>query len=233
MLRRVSFPAPSLVRMYTAVSDRERRHLEIQELDLGPGHLDEPRSVELPVDSNSYGSSLLAGETRLLVRDWMKDELSFMLYDLASGESSTVFKTHDKRCRGPRLLADGGFVIAAAEGSSTVLHVYDERGQERRSIDLGTAGQASFGTEPAPGRLALSVGESDPRLLLVDLETGNVREAATGLMPLWNWTPYLRVASDVPPPGSVASHLYRTPDGKLVWFDAESGERRTLLPLGP
>ena len=67
-------------------------------------------------------------------------------------------------------------------------------------------------------------------LYLVDLESGEVRRRADGLVPIdyWDWrrTIFLLAFSL---PGGRQRNLYRSADAALVEFDPVTGTRRTLI----
>ncbi|MGH9456529.1 MAG: hypothetical protein ACRD2J_02700, partial [Thermoanaerobaculia bacterium] len=83
------------------------------------------------------------------------------------------------------------------------------------------AGLPSF---PRAGWIAFlgrNTAEEDPRLYLLHLDSGAVRELRTTLEPVY-WLDHA-----AHPPGSLASKLYYA-DGALVLFDPFTGEARAI-----
>jgi len=115
-------------------------------------------------------------------------------------------------------LADGRIVRSSRSlAGRATLEVLSSEGVPERSVDLGAVARKAalrIGAEVAPGTIALASDVSGAdRLLLVDLQTGGVRDVAGGGRPVV--TTWLPVGS-APEPGSVATRLIAREDS--VWL---------------
>ena len=136
----------------------------------------------------------------------------------------------------PRFLADGRMVaMTMQEHENARLHTFTPEGAEIRAIDL-PGKWVRLGAEYAPGRLVVAVYQASANsfeqwsLYLVDLESGEVRRRADGLVPLdyWDWRLTIFVlASSLP--GGRQRNLYSSADAALVEFDPVTGTHRTLI----
>jgi len=138
----------------------------------------------------------------------------------------------------PRFLADGRMVaVRMQEHENARLHLLTPEGDEIRAIDL-PGKWVQLGAEYAPGRLVVAVNPDyrpadsfeQCSLCLVDLESGEVRRRADGLVPIdyWDWRQsYFLLAFSLP--GGRHRNLYRSADAALVEFDPVTGTRRTLI----
>ncbi len=174
---------------------------------------------------------------RILVRDLGGSRGSEML-DGRSGATLATFPTSEggTKRQGHRFLNDGRIVFAERAGEATRLRVVSVEGQERSSIDLPVSGEEVWlGGEASPGKLIVAHGPRGPHvageastILLVDVDTGEVREIARGLFPLmafWRGT-------EVPAPGGAAARLFQSGDA-VVYLDPIAGERSVLAGLPP
>jgi hypothetical protein len=135
-----------------------------------------------------------------------------------------------------QFLADGRIIALTFEGGShPLLHLLSSEGDEQRVIPLPHR-FLKFGEEYAHGRLAVALSPDpgrrtdQPSLYEVNLDTGETRHLADGLLPIdrLRWAP--GVASFVEaPPGTRPKGLYISTDRALVEFNPATGISRTLI----
>jgi len=116
-------------------------------------------------------------------------------------------------------------VVTEKEEDHHRLRILDSNGTERTAIDFGTATRVVLGSEAAANQLIATIDSgNNPRLVLVDLTSGSIREIADGLRPAIPWWSSRSVE-----PGTIASRVYRTRGDALVYLDPLTGERKTIV----
>jgi hypothetical protein len=176
---------------------------------------------------------------RLLAND--RSTHAVTLADARTGHSLASFAPAPEIVkRNPQFLSDGGFVLAEVlEKSDARLRLFDRDGRELRTIALPHAFAAVAADEVAPRKLVVLCRDRETSnwttqtVLLVNLDTAEVREVARGLLPVNVWTSWI---GDDPgrfsPPGSDATKLFYGANlGSLVYFDPLTGKRQALLSL--
>lgn len=157
------------------------------------------------------------------------------LWDARSGEAKK-FSLPPGRTGWPRFLADGRLVaVRMQEHDNARLYLLTTEGDEIRAIDL-PGKSVRLGAEYAPGRLVVAVDRGTDysfeqcSLYLVDLESGEVRRGADGLVPIdnWDWRRTFFLLAPSLPRGR-QRNLYRSADAALVEFDPVMGTRRPLI----
>lgn len=127
----------------------------------------------------------------------------------------------------PRFLADGRIVFRK---SRQELQVFSPDLVLERTFRFEGALASEIGSQPALGRLIVATAKpgratfSDPspwQILLLDLETGEVRTLASGLLP---------VEGPNRGPASIGSRLFRNRQGGLVSLDPATGKTRVIVP---
>ena len=224
---RLDFVSNDLMRIYSTgyVSGRARKQAaEIYELDIPTHHLSRTGAF----DGIGGLAKLSPAHDRLL---WVDQTREYHVVDtrtgaqLASlghpgdGESGHAFLTS----RGPLELMIGP--MAGPFKARAELHKPD--GRLSRVIELGPALQAMIGGEPAAGKLVVALFPGPITmpgdLLVVDLDTGNVRKVARGLVPMQGFWD-----ARFPTPGSIATKLFEEGSGRLIYFNPLTGERRVI-----
>jgi hypothetical protein len=140
-------------------------------------------------------------------------------------------------------LSDGGLASAAIDAtplrkghsgeiaeSSVSVHAVD--GTERLRVPLPGAQRIMIAGEQREGELIVVWADNSnlqtpcagtPHVVAIDLASGALRE-----LPIEGWAAAYSWRTSTGP-GSASSRLFSTCDGKIVMFDAASGETRTLL----
>jgi hypothetical protein len=223
---RIDFVSNDLVRIYLTAevsANARTKAVEILEFDVPGRHLSHTGAFE------GIGASLSPDHDRLMtsmigtgyqarehqVVDARTGALVTNLGPLAEGERAQAWLTS----RGSLELVTGGGKARAE------LHGAD--GRLTRVIDLGPAHYEGSGGEPAPGKMTVALfsgsNGAPGDMVLVDLDSGNVRKVASGLTPVFNhWQGIF------PRPGSMATKLYWEGDGRLIYFDPLTGERHII-----
>jgi len=172
---------------------------------------------------------------RLLVREFgggrrielLDARSAATLASLPASEPSTKRQGH-------RFLADGRIAFVESGGGAARLRVLRASGDEGSSIDLGRVGEELWlGGEAAPGKLVLAHGpravdaeRASTAVLLVDIQTGQVREVARGLFPILAFYPW-GGAAQAPEPGGAAAGLFQA-GAAVVYMDPVQGVRRVV-----
>lgn len=115
-------------------------------------------------------------------------------------------------------------VVTRGEKNAHHLRILDSTGAEQVAIDLGAATRVGLGGEAAAGKLVATLDSgNNPRLVLIDLEKGTIRNVADGLRPaVWE-----QARSSAP--GGIGSRVYRTKGDGLIYLDPLTGERKTIV----
>ncbi len=125
-------------------------------------------------------------------------------------------------------LADGR--IAGAKGGSVgaasrrALKIFSPSGEPLVDVPLGAGMPPRPGREMFPGIIAVSTGGFNEELSLIDVESGAVvRRIPSVFTPPWGFR-------GTTPPGTPASRLLQSGDGKLYELPSVTAEPRLLLP---
>jgi hypothetical protein len=216
---------------------RESAPVAIWEIDIPRRRVDRVGELD-PLRRNAVLRVSPAGD-RLLATDRSTHAVTFA--DARSGRPVVSFAPAPEiGRRNAQFLSDGGFVLAEVLGKSDGrLRLFDRDGRELRTIALPHTSFAVAADEVAPRRLVVLVRDRESSnwttqaVVLVNLETAEVREVARGLRPVGLW---MNWSGDDPgrfsPPGSDATKLfYAANASSLVYFDPTTGERREILSL--
>jgi hypothetical protein len=84
-----------------------------------------------------------------------------------------------------RVVSDGRIVLSGTEGDRGLAHVLTRDGAPERTLDLGAGDHVIVGGEVTPGKLVLALHSAprSSRVLVADLDTGQVEQVADGLVP--------------------------------------------------
>jgi hypothetical protein len=138
------------------------------------------------------------------------------------------------------LMSDGRVLVADRPAAGARLRSFSADGTllQTAAIPLrevfGARGGVRLGHEAAPGLVSVSfatgVGNrAELETAFVDTATGEVRRREVGIQIALVWGGgQFNLA---PEPGSIGTHLFRTVDDDIVWFDPASGERRVLVDV--
>lgn len=203
---------------------------DILEFDLATKALTTTGAIEdvggIAYSANPSGDRLLVREqSRLTLRDGRSGALLASLVERGPAAKSLG-----------RFLADGRIVIAVAEGRNVRIEVFAPDGKHERTLPVPAHDRIALGGEVAPGKLVLAAG-GDPSerasraIFLADLSSGEVRQVAARLLPvvyLANWVS--NRPNYMTEPGSEATRLFFGPGRSLVRLDAQTGQRRVILP---
>lgn len=135
------------------------------------------------------------------------------------------------------MLADGRLVRLVNKGDESTLERLTPDGEiDGRATLPSKPSHAVVGFEPSPSMVAIAVrdregihsGAEGWRLLLVDLDGGEVREIAQGVLPLRWWYAGGDVVTPLPA-GSPATRLLMGDRGSLWLWDPASGETHMLV----
>ena len=126
-------------------------------------------------------------------------------------------------------LADGRVVLAEPGPGGFRLDLLSPDGARLAAIPLpGGSHGIRFGSEPAPGRIHVSLAKDENRMTwawhLVDLAAGT----ATPIEDVPPQRTWWSGALSYPAPGAPVTRLANDADGRLVLLDAATGERRAL-----
>ncbi len=199
--------------------------LDVQERQLGP-------VVEATVEAELPRPSWSPKRDRLLVRDLQGRQGAWLL-DGSDGSILAALAPSGAAARSSRFLADGRIVVAESESGTVRLVVYSPDGVESKRIDLGRFGLARLVGEGAPGEILVAVRSAPAgpaadgaRIVAASIDSGTVREVASGLNPLsafWG----IDAATDASEPGSAATTLF-VRSSAIVRLDPRTGEERTV-----
>lgn len=234
--------APSARRrrfLFFAGADRVRLlslepQLVMEELDLTTKSFAKTSATEIALEMPSLqalsGDRIFAHEVRSSERAYVLDARTCAVLQAytAPGGGKAKF----------RRLSDGRVIAIDAPGTGRAIHVLAEDGHELRSVALEDTGWVVTGGELAPGKLVLSAaakpGEESEldrwRTLLLDADSGELRETARGLIP-WVSDRFSFSTLELAPPGEAATRLFGTSKG-LVYHDPLTGETRPLTGRG-
>jgi len=177
VLTRLAFQGADRLRVYTVTAS-----LEIHELAVGSRAL---TTISGPAASCAWSAlSWTPEHDRLL--GW-SECAGLSLLDGRTG-TTLVDILPRKRFHG-LLLSDGRLVLTGTEAATGMLELFTRDGVLVRTLDLGPGDRVVVGGEAEPGRLVLALVSGPEfrtdrsRLLLVDLDAGQVEELAEGLVP--------------------------------------------------
>jgi hypothetical protein len=236
---RLSFVGPDRVLAYTGTfgSPGDTAQVTIWEVNIPRRRVD--RVGELDPFRRSPVLRVSPAGDRLLAND--RSTHAVTLADARTGRPLASFAPAPEIVkRNPQFLSDGGFVLAEVlEKSDARLRLFDRDGRELRTIALPHAFFAVAADEVAPRRLVVLSRDRETSnwttqtVLLVNLDTAEIREVARGLQPVNVWTSWI---GDDPgrfsPPGSDATKLfYAANANSLVYFDPLTGKRQALLSV--
>jgi hypothetical protein len=210
---------------FAKTEDRTFR-LDISELDVSAGRLTKSGAAE-DVQEWSFVIADRTGDRLLIFEPHFR---RVQLVDGRSGRRLAVLAEAPTRSWG-RFLSDGRILLAERIGDRRRLHLFGEDGSPARVIELPGGEQVSLGGEAAPGRIIVGVGAlGDQKILLVDLDSGEVRSVADHLSPVVRSLSFFGPANATVMQGSEATKLFLRGSGALVRLDPLSGERRQVLP---
>lgn len=131
-------------------------------------------------------------------------------------------------------LADGRLVLADPGQDGFRLDLLSPDGSRLASLPLpGASYGIRFGSEPAPGRVHVSLSKDENRMtwawFLVDLAAGTATPLEGEQRQRYWWTGEWVC----PPAGSPATRLLNDVDGRLVLLEPATGERRALTRGAP
>jgi hypothetical protein len=232
-----SFLARDKVRLYHASAPAgSHRAIVISDWDLGTGVVVERCRIGERFDAVIHdvrGGGLLVEERS------SRSRTALALYDAESGRRERTLAEEAARIDVAAWLRDGRALVVTSRGSEKAqLHVFDESGKETRSKELPHRNVVWVGEVGSH----VVLGSFDPPMemmvhaLFVDMQSGDARLDASLCPTLhhrdviesqWNGhdDPSIALAAD-----ALVPRLFYGRDGGLYFFDAETGEKRTLLP---
>ena len=167
-------------------------------------------------------------EKRLIV--WERGS-SLSLFDIETGRLLSVLANAAWDPTSRAFLSDGRIAIAETSGGMARLHLYSERGEPERVLELRPATIARLGAEPSRGMLAIGLGSGTPTWgpadsYLLDLRDGSLRLLGRHIDPVAS---RMRWRIPQPEPGSAASRLFFRNDGSLLILDRATMKLTPLL----
>jgi hypothetical protein len=222
---RMAFTDASHLRLYQLrYSPEPASQLDIFELDLAAGslaHLARTRGAD-----SLWTWRLSPDRTRILLGGSMRRDQERRI-DARTGEPIAVLSLPAGRQAGAAFLADGRIAASSRGPAGRELRIFAAGGAVERTFHFANARVLALGGQPLPHTLVVGVAPTDSRpvrdwtALLLDLESGAVRQLGRGLEPL---------GGPDAGPASAAAHLFfRRGDGVLLSLDPATGRRTVVL----
>jgi hypothetical protein len=227
-----TFASPDVVRMLRVrlVSGTELRRAEILEANILSRTLSVTGAADLKawatVLASPYRDEILVNEgrgIRIAIRDPRTLAVRGVLREGDPLRSSSAW-----------FLADGRLVLALDDEKQSWMEVFGADRVLARRIPLGAVGRVRLAGETSNGRILACVTRSETTpgqpahaIEAVDLSTGTVEHVADGLVPTLRWWWWWEARRT--DPGSEATRIFLSDDGKLVRLDPATRQRQTLL----
>jgi hypothetical protein len=190
----------------------------------------DPMRIWNAVVPDAEGDRIVTGDAGLHLRDGATGELVASLVEGPGASANPAL-----------FLADGRIVVGdrgARPGQPPPLHarlqVFDRVGAKLADVDLPfPAWGLGVGPEVAPGRVVVSCFRSpflSEDALVVDVASGSVVDKLPGLRPaigFWGLSSLFPLGA-----GVSGVQLFRDADGRVVWIDFATGERRIVAGPG-